>query len=239
MIDDEPSDVGDANDDQAQPRRTSRRDVLRTAAAGAALTAGGIVLPSAAAATSGPGSPTAKGATAFAFVGRIDQDGSDFRGYAYLTEVAGVPDEALFDGQIDRSEEVAQLTIAGDVTLERRSILGNVFVLDAVGSLAIRLLDIPGADFADPASFTAGAVVARYSATLHDVLTVIGPNEGIPTLSGELDQTTAADFTLAGKRYRIGSRGTRLILDGTGHGVRTDPDAPRSNIDLAATVTFA
>jgi hypothetical protein len=239
MSGDRGSDVGDRGRERGEAPRTSRRSVIRTAAAGAALTAGGVVLQSsgAASATTGRGHTASTGTTAFGLVVRIDQDAEDFVAYGFLTEAAGIPDDVLFGDGIDRSEATAPLTIVGDVTLERRSVLGNVFVLDVVGSLAIHLLDTPGADFADPSSFGAGKVVARYSAAFHDVLTVIATDTGIPTLSGELEQTAATPFTLAGKRYRIGSKDTRLVLEGTGLGVRTDAEAPRSHLDLDARVS--
>jgi len=239
MSGDRGSDVGDRGREPREAPRTSRRSVIRTAAAGAALTAGGVVLQSSSAASTSTGRSRAEstGTTAFGLVCRIDQDAENFIAYGFLTEVAGIPDEVLFGDDIDRSEATAPLTIAGDVTLERRSVRGNVFVLDVVGSLAIHLLDTRGADFADPSSFNAGKVVARYSAAFHDVLTVIATDTGIPTLSGELEQTAATSFTLAGKRYRIGSKDTRLILEGTGLGVRTDAEAPRSHFDLDARVS--
>jgi hypothetical protein len=211
--------------------------VIRTAAAGAALTAGGVVLQSSSAASTGLSRAESTRTTAFDLVVRIDQDAESFIAYGFLTTVAGIPDEVLFGDDIDRSEATAPLTIVGDATLERRSVRDNVFVLDVVGSLAIHLLDTRGADFADPSSFSAGKAVGRYSAAFHDVLTVIAPDTGIPTLSGELEQTAATTFTLDGKRYRIGSKGTRLFLEGTGLGVRTDAEAPRSHVDLAARVS--
>lgn len=236
---DRKSDVGDS--ERREEPRTSRRSVIRTAAVGAAVTAGGVVLQSssAASASAGRSSAGSTGTTAFDLVVRIDQDTENFIAYGFLTEVAGIPADVLFGDGIDRSEAAAPLTIVGDVTLERRSVRDSVFVLDVAGSLEIHLLDTPGADFAAPESFSAGKVVARYSAALHDVLTVIATDTGIPTLSGELEQTAAKNFTLAGHGYGIGSKGTRLILEGTGLGVRTDADAPRSHVDLAARVSVA
>ena len=234
------SDRDDAGDDDREAPLTSRRSLIRTAAAGAALTAGGVVLQSGAASASTARASTDSAATtAFGLIVRVDQDAESFVAYGYLTEVAGIPDGVLFGDDIDRSEATAPLTITGDVTLERRSVRENVFVLDVVGPLAIHLLDSPGADFAEPESFSAGKVVARYSAALHDVLTVIATDTGIPTLSGELEQTAASSFTLGGKQYRIGSKGTRLLLEGTGLGVRTDAEAPRSHVDLDARVVVA
>ena len=214
--------------------RTSRRNVLRAAAAGAAVTAGGVALPNAVSAGSGDGDQS--GSSAFSFAGRIDQDGLELTGYGFLTEIAGVPDVVLFGDALDRTEAAARLTITSAVTLERRTIRGSVFVVDGVGTMEIRSRETPGATFDDPASFGGGTVVAEYAATLHNVLTVIAPDQGIPTLSGELIQTAASDFVLDGSWYRIGSTGARLVLAGTGLGLRTDAEAPRSHLDVAVQV---
>jgi len=221
---------------------TTRRDLLRSAGVGAALTAGAVALTGTAARAAtdgGQGGAGAAGTTAFGFIGRIDQDGNDFVGYGYLIDVAGIPEDVLFGTQIDRPESSVPLTIAGTATLERRSIRGPLFVLDASGILTIYRLSTPGVSFDDPSSFEAGTVVARYTVALHNVLNVTGPNEGIATLTGDLRQTAATTFTLNGTRHRIGARGTRLVLDGTGHGIRTDAATPQSFIDIAVTVRVA
>jgi hypothetical protein len=235
------SDAGGHTDPGARGEvRRSRREVMRSAGVGAAaLTAGAIARPSTGGASTLRRGTASDLSTALGFIVRIDQDGGDFSGYGFLTQAAGIPDEVLFGNGVDRSEATAPLTIVGTGTLERRSVRGSVFVLDAVGTLQIHLLEAPGANFADPSSFATGTVVARYSAELHDVLTVIAPNTGIPVLSGDLTQTAATRFTLDAKRYQIGSKGNRLVLEGTGLGTRSDAEIPRSHIDIDARVTTA
>jgi hypothetical protein len=229
-----------ADAESASPIPTSRRHVLRAAAAGAVVTAGGVALPSAAVARATGGVVGIEpGVFAFSGVLGIDQEGAEFTGYGFLDEVAGIPDEVLFGDVLDRTEALARLTITGAVTLEQRTIRANVFVLDAVGTLQVFSLDAPGVSFDDLATFATGTAVAGYSVTLHDVLTVIAPNQGIPVLSGELIQTAAADFMLDGSWYRIGSPGARLALTGTGSGTRSDAELPRAHLDLAVQVHYA
>ena len=74
---------------------------------------------------------------------------------------------------------------------------------------------------------------------MHDVLTVIAPNQGLPVLTGELLQTAASDFLLDGAWYRIGSPGARLTLSGAGLGTRSDADLPRAHLDLGVQVHYA
>ena len=229
-----PSESASADVESSSSGRPSRRHVLRAAAAGAAVTAGGVALPSAVSARSGDGDQS--GSLAFSFAGRIDQENLDLTGYGFLTEVAGIPDEVLFGDAFDRTEAAARLIITGVVTVERRTIRASVFVIDAAGTLEIRSLESPGVNFDDLASFSAGTVVAEYAATLHDLLTVIAPDTGIPTISGELVQTAASDFMLDGAWYRIGSAGARLTLAGTGLGTRTVADPPRAQLDVAIEV---
>jgi hypothetical protein len=212
---------------------TSRRDVLRAGAAGAAVAAGAVVLPSAATRAAAEGSD----GVAVSFVGRIDQDALDLVGYGFPTSIEGIPIPALFGEAFDLTEAATRLSVTGTFTLERRAIRGPVFDLDGSGTLAIRLLDAPGASFEDPATFTAGNVVAAYATRLHSTLTVIAPDTGVPVLSGELVQTVADDFSLDGAWYRIGSVGTTLSMSATGLGTRTDAEAPRAFLEVAAQLT--
>ena len=49
----------------------------------------------------------------------------------------------------------------------------------------------PGASFADVDSFHDGTEVARFAMTLQDILAVFAPGRGIPTLTGDMRQTSA------------------------------------------------
>jgi hypothetical protein len=219
----------------SESTRTSRRDVLRAGAAGAAVAAGAVALPSAAA----HAAPGDSDAVAVSFVGRIDQNALDLVGYGFPTSIEGIPATALFGEAFDLTEAATRLTVTGTFTLERRAIRGPVFDLDGSGTLAIRLLDAPGANFEEPATFAAGTVVAEYATRLHSTLTVIAPDTGVPVLSGELVQTAADDFSLDGAWYRIGSVGTTLSMSATGLGTRTDAEAPQAFLEIAAQLTHA
>jgi len=242
------SDTSDRPEGDGTAPGLSRRGLIvtagKTAALGAALTTGGVALPAAAVGAAGEGAVASgpKGAAAFEFVGQILQNGGHMEGYGFVTEAAGLDDTWLFADPAhvaEHSEQSARLTVFGEVTLQSRTARANVFVLDAIGGLAVHLQDVPGADFGDLASFTAGRVVARYSMRLRDVLTVIAPNEGIPTLTGELTQVEASGFSLNGRSRKFGTKGMRLTLEGTGHGVRQQADPPIATIDLAARLTVA
>jgi hypothetical protein len=171
------------------------------------------------------------------FVGRIDQNATDLVGYGFPTFIDGIPTSALFGDAFDLAEAATRLAVTGTFTLERRAIRGPVFDLDGSGTLEIRLLDATGASFDDPATFSAGIVVAEYATRLHSTLTVIAPDTGVPVLSGDLVQTTAGDFALDGAWYRIGSVGTTLSMSATGLGTRTDAEAPQAFLEVAAQLT--
>jgi hypothetical protein len=219
--------------EDSESTRTSRRAVLRAGAAGAAVAAGAVALPSAATSAA---ADDADG-VAVAFVGRIDQNALDLVGYGFPTAVEGIATAVLFGDAFDLTEAATRLSVTGTFTLERRAIRGPVFDLDGNGTLAIRLLDAPGASFDEPATFTAGRVVAEYATRLHSTLTVIAPDTGVPVLSGDLVQTAAAEFPLDGSWYRIGAVGTTLAMSATGLGTRTDAEAPQATLEIAAQLT--
>src|SRR5438128_1554415 len=78
---------------------------------------------------------TPQGTRAFELIGQVDQNGEDFAGYGYLTHVAGLPDDQLFTGQGVHSEASARLTFYGPAKQTARSVISNVIVIDAVGTL--------------------------------------------------------------------------------------------------------
>jgi hypothetical protein len=213
----------------------SRRAVLggatKVAAAGAALTAAGMaVAPEfAAAGEAGPIGVAPKGTTAIEFLARIDQDGDGLIAYGYLTSVAGLDSSALFTGA--PGETTARLTAFASGRLTTRTIVGEVHNLDVVGEMSIFVLPNGGASFGNPSSFRSGTKVARYRLNLQDVLTVIAPDTGIPTLLGDLRQTESA--ALGPGRPRFGQVGAGLRLQATGLGNRSEPTAPRAALRVA------
>lgn len=213
----------------------SRRSVLggagKVAAAGVALSAAGaVVAPELAAANGQAGiAVSPKGTTAIEFLAQIDQDGNAMIAYGYLTEVAGLSTSDLFTGA--PGEATARYTAFATGTVGARTVSGSVNNLDLSGELAVHFLPNGGATFADPGSFSTGTQVARYTLTIQDILTVIAPNTGIPTLVGDLRQTQAA--SVGGGKGKFGQNGAKLRLLATGIGTRSDPVAPKANLTVA------
>jgi hypothetical protein len=169
------------------------------------------------------------GAPAAEVVGEVAQDGNALTGYGYLTSLSGLPVADLFSGA--RTEAGARLTFFSTVRVTQRFPHGALVASVGRGTLAIHLGH--GGDFADPQSFAAGPVVARFDARLQNVASVVAPNQAITSIEGELVQGAAPAFRLGGRRCRIGHRGLRLQLSATGPGVRTNASPPRAVFDVA------
>lgn len=166
-----------------------------------------------------------RGKAVVEFASRISQTGSEggsFTSYGFLTRVAGAHSSQLFTGS-PRTPGTALFTAYATGELAARVIDQAVHSIDIKGRLTVYQRKSPGADFADPASFKVGTPVARFTVTLLDVLTVFAPAQGLPTITGDMHQTTAAALTggLEGKRF--GLNGQRLRFFATGIGSLTDP----------------
>jgi hypothetical protein len=207
---------------------TTRRTVLTSAGiAGAGL---GMGSPSAAARGRGVavGDP---GESVVEFRGRITQSGptgATFASNGFLIEVTGLRTEDLFAGP--PAVGTALFTAHATGELSARVLDMSVHSLDIVGELSVYRRSGPGADFKDPASFTAGVVVARYALTLQDVLAVFAPAQGLPTLTGEMRQTFAGRLPGGG---RFGGRHTLLRMFATGLGRLTDPVTLNAELEIA------
>jgi hypothetical protein len=220
----------------------SRRGVL--AGAGAAV-AGGVV---AAMATSSTGAQADTGSgvavnrsgeTAVEFRGRISQTGNSgeqFTSYGFLTRVQGAAPSDLFAGTAT-SVGTALFTVYATGELTARVLDQSVHALDIVGNLTVYQRATPGADFADPSSFTVGRAVAAFDLSMQDVLTVFAPSKGIPTLTGDMHQTAADRLSggLSGRKF--GSRGQRLRMFATGLGMLVDPVTLNANLEIAGNWT--
>jgi hypothetical protein len=173
------------------------------------------------------------GRSAFEFVARIDQQGTAFRFYGYLTSIRGLADTALFTDPANRGEATARLTFSGTTTLTGRSVLDGVFAVASSGDWDVFWNANAGARFADPASFAGGTRVARFALRFHNVLKVYGPNRGLTTGAGEAEQRSAAAFVADGRARRIGRPGAVFRLAVTGLGRRLEPTAPRAVLAVA------
>jgi hypothetical protein len=174
------------------------------------------------------------GTTTVEFRGRVIQSGSSgqsFTSFGYLIRASHADDSGLFDGT-PLSEATALLTAYATGDLQARTVDMSVHALDIVGTMAVYQRQQPGASFNDPLSFQVGTPVARYDMTLQDVLTVFATDTGLPTLTGDMQQTAAHALSgpLAGQTF--GRRGTRLRFFATGLGHRTDP-APNAQLEIA------
>jgi hypothetical protein len=204
----------------------SRRGLL-TAAGATALAAGAAVALPEVVEAKGTASRAPSGTTAAEFVAQIAQNGNRLIAYGYFTRIAGVAPAELFDGV--PGEATARYTAYAQGDLVSRAVTGPVTVLDVVGTLRVFHRETPGADSANPDSFRVGRTIARFDLTLQDVLTVIAPDTGLPTLAGDMKQTSGASA--------FGRRGARLRLSATGHGTRTEATAPVAVLNIAGTMT--
>ena len=162
-------------------------------------------------------------------IGEIAQDGDGLTGYGYVTHLAGLSDAALFQGAT--SEAGARLTFFSTATVGARFSHGALVSTVGRGSVAFHVGH--GADFANPQSFAAGTVVARFDVRLQNIAAVVAPNQAITTIEGELVQRGAPTFRLGARRYRLGHPGLRVHLSATGPGMRTNQTPPRAVFDVA------
>jgi hypothetical protein len=163
-------------------------------------------------------------------IGEIAPDDNGLTGYGYVTHIAGLADSALFAGAT--SEAGARLTFFSTATVTARFPHGALVSTVGRGAIAFHLSG-GGADFANPQSFAAGPVVARFDARLQNIASVVAPNQAVTTIEGELVQRSASGFRLGSRHYRLGRVGSRVLLSATGPGMRTNQTPPRALFDVA------
>jgi hypothetical protein len=221
----------------------SRRAVLTGAGVAvatgvAAATAGAAVLPGVAAATGGGSVATGpSGTSVMEFVAQIGQSDADFTAYGFLSQVDGLSATDLFSPPADPNKVATALfTAAATGKLVSRSVddTSTVHSLDIVGQLAVYQRSTPGASFGDPSSFTSGRRVATYSVVFQDILTVIAPNTGVPTLVGDVRQLEAG-YVSGGRQF--GARGLRLRFYATGLGMRSQAAPPVASLTVAGNLS--
>ena len=214
----------------------SRRSIITTAGvaavAGAGLVAGAVAAPSAGADTDRPAGTGPAGSTVVEFRGRISQTGNagqDFTSYGFLIKAAGLTTGQLFRG--GQTLDAALFTAYATGALTARVLDQSVHSLDIEGELTVYQRADPGASFADPASFRVGQPVASYRLGLQDVLAVFAPQQGIPTLTGDMLQLDAHRIT--GTDRSFGRRGQRLRMFATGLGQLVDPVTLNAQLEIA------
>ena len=229
----------------APKSRLSRRQVMTASAVAAGVGLASIPAQAGAAAGGQPVSLGLSGTTTVEFRGRVTQSGDSgqsFSSYGYLIRASNADESGLFASTppgTPPSEKTALLTAYATGDLQARVTDVSVHSLDIVGTMTIYQRSQPGASFDDPSSFQVGAAVASYDMTLQDVLTVFAPGHGLPTLTGDMKQTSAATLSgpLAGQNF--GRPGARLRFFATGLGTLTDPIAPNSQLEIAGNWSIA
>jgi hypothetical protein len=146
------------------------------------------------------------------FVGRNVYSGDSVELFGYLTRVIGLERDLLFtaaDAAARPALETARFTYAGSVVIASRNDRADVTTTSGDGVLRIYLQenDAAGATWDDPRSFAGGEPVAEYSFRLLDTLQRQAPDVGVLVGDGQLNQETAAEFSLDGQPYRFGAVG--------------------------------
>ena len=174
------------------------------------------------------------------FVGKVDQRGTDFSFYGYVTRVAGAEPAVLF-GDPDPanwSEATARLTFFGSASLTSRSTVDDqLFVVVAEGTTTFYANERAGATFDRPESFFSGSAIAEADTTLRNVLAVVAPETGVVDGSGELTITSVTPFTLDGAGYEFGEVDDRWRVDYSGIGNLLEPTEPRAIVATAGAMT--
>jgi hypothetical protein len=180
-----------------------------------------------------------RGATAFEFVGKIEQRGLEFSLLSYVTHIARVSSGSLFSGDdpFARAEADARVTIVATASGTARSILENLFVVNGSGGAQFFLID-GGASFDDPASFSTGTEIANASIRMQDVINVQAPQQGIATGVGDLTLEVTSPFDLDGESYVLGEPGVRYRLSFSGQGTLRDPETLESTVLIAGYGTY-
>lgn len=175
------------------------------------------------------------GQNALEFIGRIDQTGFSVNAYGYVTNLAGIPSEALFasgTNPFTRDAIAARLTFTVTGAGNSRANYEGIFVNTATGVLTIYYSDTTvGATFDDPASFAQGTPIATYDLNLQTILNVQEPNVGVLYAPIDATQTSATPFTLDGTTYTLGqgNRAYSMTLFGQGFRASEEPLAAHYN----------
>jgi hypothetical protein len=163
----------------------------------------------------------------------VDQDGTQFTGYGYLTSIRGLEIGQISTNIFTVSETTAHFTYYATATMTSRAVISNLFVLDSVGLITFYYHVTPTATFTDPLSFAGGAPIATAAVDFQDILLVQAPNLGLATGMGDFTLLTVAPFTLGAETYQFGRVGMVQRVSTYGQGTRTEPVLPRSFVVLA------
>jgi hypothetical protein len=192
------------------------------------------------AAEPGDGGANADASTALEFVGRAEQNGASIAIFGYVTRVAGVDDARIFaaSSPSTRNENTARISFSASTTVAQSFMVlpppatPSVFDVDSAGTLTFFFSDAPAArNFDNPESFAAGTPIASYALRFQDIVAAlvgVDPTRGVVDGNGELCQTSASSFRLAGDSHRLGHPGQRQSIFTHGWTTRTSPNPPQS-----------
>ena len=164
-------------------------------------------------------------------VGRTVQTPDQLQLVGYVSQASGLTAQDLF---VDDSGQVgtARVTFSADITLQPATNRADTTSFDGEGTLRIYLAADGGASWADPATFSAGDLLAEYDLSLKETLQRQAAQVGVLVGDGALAQTTSNTFTLGDTTYRFGTEGLGQRLRYTR---ALTPDTAGSN--LAAVIT--
>jgi hypothetical protein len=163
-------------------------------------------------------------------VGRTVQSPEQLQFFGYVNGASGLPAEALYTEDTDVVGN-ARFTFLAEVDLEPATNRADTTSFAGEGTLRVYLAADGGADWEDPASFSAGELLAEYDLALRETLQRQAVQVGVLVGDGSLTQTTANTFTLDETTYRFGVEGLGQRLRYTGG---LTPDT--SGVTLAAVV---
>jgi hypothetical protein len=179
------------------------------------------------------------GQNALEYVGKVDQDDRTFVAYGYLTHIDGLSDNLLFTDPNNRSETTTRFTYSATASMTGRSIIENIFAVNATGTLTIYFNEAPKSDFKDAKTFASGVAIASYAIRAQSIINVISPNTGLNTAIIEATQQNASGFKLDSAEYVFGHPKLLHRYSHTGFGKRSNVEPPRAVIVVAGYAVVA
>jgi hypothetical protein len=179
------------------------------------------------------------GQNALEYVGKVDQDDRAFVAYGYLTHIDGLADSQLFSDPNNRNEATARFTYSATATMTGRSIIENIFAVNAAGILTVYFNQAPKGDFKDPKTFASGVAIASYDFRAQSIINVTSPNTGLNTAIIEATQQNASAFKLENAEYVFGHPKLLHRYSHTGFGKRSNAEPPRAVIVVAGYAVVA
>jgi hypothetical protein len=163
------------------------------------------------------------------FVAQLEQEGTSFTGYGYVTFVKGMKDSLLFSDPVIRTAATARFTFYATTERVSGGSLTDVFAVATKGTLQFYFDATPSADFSDPLSFADGTLIASGPLRFHNIVMVEEAMQtGFIDGAGDFTQGAAHSFNLAGKTFRLGHVGQLLRISVKGKGDLLDPLLPRA-----------